>query len=175
MKAINKKITLLVAIALAGSSLMCMMENNVAENNTVLFELSKRLRAEYNEVAHTTYKHVTVEGLDGKPVNLNTIIHDLQKVEKEQPYVCDQGIFNDTLCHALRLALDRGMAELRDQDMSLSNYDFVLKDLKYKLDLFKKLGSAQTELDDIVASLKVLDAKRHDVAIIAGISRMGMR
>lgn len=51
----------------------------MAENNTVLFELSKRLRAKYDAVANTEYAYVTVEGLDGKTANLNTIIHDLQK------------------------------------------------------------------------------------------------
>jgi hypothetical protein len=160
MKAINKIIT--AAIALAGSSLMCMMKNDVAQNNTVLFELEKRLRDEYNQIAHTTYKHVTVQGLDGQIVNLNRVIHQLlhakqQNAHPEKGYVCESSVLDHTLYHALRLDLNRGMARLRDQEITLSDYDFVLKDIKYKLGLFAKLNPPQDELDGIEASLKVLD------------------
>jgi hypothetical protein len=178
MKAINKIIT--AAIALVGSSLMCMMKNDVAHNNTVLFELSQRLRAEYNQVAHTTYTNVTVQGLDGQIVNLHTIIHQLlhakqQNDHPEKGYVCESSVLDRTLYDALRLDLNRGMALLRDQEITLSDYDFVLKDLKYKLDLFAQLNPAQDEFKGIEATLQVLDVKRDELATIEGIRKMGMR
>lgn len=172
MKAINKKIRLLLAMTLVGSSLMCMMENDIAQNNTVLFELSKRLRAKYYAVADTTYTHVTVEGLDGKTVNLNKIIHDLLKVETEQRYVYDQGIFNDTLYHALRLDLNRQVAKLAQQDIGVYDFHDVLQDVKFKFQLFSKLDRAQSEISDLVRQIEYLESKYTNKLEIHRISRM---